>query len=215
MKKLALSLLCLFFAMGVSAQSEQTDKKWELRLGYEQPSFLKTSKINCETFRPSPRGVSLRGLYEAWERRLSVGAVLGYNEKNYVSEDFVEGHYTTEDGTSYTITNRFHNSLMYRRFYADAMLRFNVVNRGGFLLALTGSGGYEFEDAITTKFLHLDDVANTYTRETMTEKGSEFNAMFGAELGYELIEGVSVSAEYKYDIRESMHLLGLGVSFKL
>lgn len=49
MKKLALSLLCILFVLGVSAQ--ESSKKWELKLGYEQPVFLKAAKTDCETFR--------------------------------------------------------------------------------------------------------------------------------------------------------------------
>jgi hypothetical protein len=39
--------------------------------------------------------------------------------------------------------------------------------------------------------------------------------MVGAEIGYEIVRNLLVTAEYKYDIRHTMHLLGLGVNLKL
>ena len=57
MKKMALSLLCILFVLGVSAQ--ESSRKWELRLGYEQPVFLKAAKTDCEVFRSSPKPVTV------------------------------------------------------------------------------------------------------------------------------------------------------------
>lgn len=87
MKKISFFLLCVIIV--TVARAQEAPKRWEVKLGYEQPVFLKTAEINCETFRPSPRGVSVRGLYEVWKNRLSVGVALGYNESNYVCEDYL------------------------------------------------------------------------------------------------------------------------------
>ena len=184
MKKLALSLLCILFVLGVSAQ--ESSKKWELRLGYEQPVFLKAAKTDCETFRSSPRGVSARGLYEVWQNRLSVGVVLGYNEAIRVCEDNAQ---VDLDGYIITINDNFTIiNDMYKRYYADAVVRFNVVNRGGFLLALSASGGYQFTNHRKSDFSISGPTGQYQIRRTiLTDVGSTYNVMVGAETGYEIV----------------------------
>ena len=148
MKKMALSLLCILFVLGASAQ--ESSKKWELKLGYEQPVFLKAPKTDCEVFRSSPKGVSARGLYEVWQDRLSVGVALGFNEFILVCEDNAQ---VDSEGYIITIMDNFNiNNGMFKRCYADAVVRFNVVNRGGFLFALSASGGYQFTNRRQSDF---------------------------------------------------------------
>lgn len=213
MKKLSLFIMSIIFATMASAQG--TPKKWEIKLGYEQPVFLKTAKINCETFRPSPRGVSVRGLYEVWQNRLSLGVVLGYNESNYVCEDYLIAQVDSA-GFIYNIMDRFHTCHMYKRYYADAVVRFNAVNYKGFMFSLLACGGYEYVDHKQTDFTIIGPIGqNLYQRTTLTEIGSDYNIMLGVETGYEIVSNLLVSAEYKFDIRNSMHLLGLGVNLKL
>lgn len=212
MKKMALSLLCILFVLGASAQ--ESSKKWELKLGYEQPVFLKAPKTDCEVFRSSPKGVSARGLYEVWQDRLSVGVVLGYNEAISVCEDNAQ---VDSDGYIITILDNFCIiNDMYKRYYADAVVRFNVVNRGGFLLALSASGGYQFTNRRQSDF-YINGPTGQYQilRTVLTDVGSSYNVMVGAEIGYEIVRNLLVTAEYKYDIRHTMHLLGLGVNLKL
>lgn len=212
MKKIALLLLCIIFVLGVNAQ--ESSKKWELRLGYEQPVFRKAAKADCEVFRSSPRGVSARGLYEVWQDRLSVGLVLGYNEAISVCEDNAQ---VDSDGYIITIMDNFSIvNDMYKRYYADAVVRFNVVNRGGFLLALSASGGYQFTNHRKSDFAISGPTGQYQIRRTiLTDVGSTYNVMVGAETGYEVVRNLLVTAEYKYDIIHAMHLLGLGVNFKL
>lgn len=212
MKKLALSLLCILFVLGVSAQ--ESSKKWELKLGYEQPVFLKAAKTDCETFRSSPRGVSARGLYEVWQNRLSVGLVLGYNEAISVCEDNAQ---VDSDGYIITIMDNFSIiNDMYKRYYADAVVRFNAINRKGFLLSLSASGGYQYSNNRISDFT-ISGPSGQYMiqRTVLTDVGSTYNVMVGAEVGYEIVRNLLVTAEYKYDIRHTMHLLGLGVNLKL
>lgn len=212
MKKMALSLLCILFVLGASAQ--ESSKKWELRLGYEQPVFLKAAKTDCETFRFSPRGASARGLYEVWKDRLSVGVALGFNEFILVCEDNAQ---VDSDGYIITIMDNFNiNNVMFKRYYADAVVRFNVVNRGGFLFALSASGGYQFTNRRQSDF-YINGPTGQYQilRTVLTDVGSTYNMMVGAETGYEIVRNLLVTAEYKYDIRHTMHLLGFGVNLKL
>lgn len=213
MKKTALLLSCFFLAFGVKAQ--ELPKKWELKLGYEQPVFIKTAKTNCETFRPSPRGVSVRGLYEVWQNRLSLGVALGYNESNYVCEDLLVAQVDSA-GYIYNIMDKFHTSQMYQRYYADAVIRFNAIYRNGFLFSVIASGGYQYINHKQTDFSIIGPIGqDQYYRTTLTEIGSNYNIMFGAETGYEIVSNLLVTAEYKFDLRNSMHLLGLGVNLKL
>ncbi len=212
MKKLSFFLLSVIFATMASAQ--ESPKKWELKLGYEQPIFLKTAKINCDTFTPSPRGVSVRGLYEVWQNRLSLGVALGYNESNYVCEDFLTAQVDSA-GYIYNIMDKYHTCHMYKRYYADAVVRFNAVNYKGFMLSLLACGGYEYVDHKQTDFTIVGPIGqNLYQRTTLIEIGSDYNIMLGAETGYEVVNNLLVTAEYKYDIRNSIHLLGLGVNLK-
>ena len=213
MKKTSFFLLCVIFATMASAQESQ--KKWELKLGYEQPAFLKTARINCETFRPSPRGVTIRGLYEVWQNRLSLGIALGYNESNYVCEDRVFAQVDSL-GFTYKIMDKFHTSQMYQRYYANAVIRFNAINHNGFLLSLIATGGYQYINHKQTDFSIIGPIGQElYHRTTLTEIGSNYNFMIGAETGYEIVSNLLITAEYKFDLRNSMHLLGLGVNLKL
>lgn len=212
MKKLALSLLCILFMLGVNAQ--ESSKKWELKLGYEQPVSLKANKSGFETYRWSPRGASARGLYEVWKDRLSVGVALGFNEFILVCEDNAQ---VDSDGYIITIMDNFNiNNVMFKRYYADAIVRFNVVNRGGFLFALSANGGYQFTNRRQSDF-YINGPTGQYQilRTVLTDVGSTYNMMVGAETGYEIVRNLLVTAEYKYDIRHTMHLLGLGVNLKL
>ena len=208
MKKTSFFLLCVIIV--TVARAQEAPKRWEVKLGYEQPVFLKTAEINCETFRPSPRGVSVRGLYEVWKNRLSVGVALGYNESNYVCEDYLTAQVDSA-GFIYNIMDRFHTCHMYKRYYADAVVRFNAVNHKGFLLSLIACGGYEYVDHLQTDSIGQ----NLYQRTALTEIGSSYNFMLGAEMGYEIVDNLLVTAEYKFDFRNSIHLLGLGVNLRL
>ena len=213
MKKTSFFLLCVIIV--TVARAQEAPKRWEVKLGYEQPVFLKTAEINCETFRPSPRGVSVRGLYEVWKNRLSVGVALGYNESNYVCEDYLTAQVDSA-GFIYNIMDRFHTCHMYKRYYADAVGRFNAVNHKGFLLSLIACGGYEYVDHLQTDFTIVGPIGqNLYQRTALTEIGSSYNFMLGAEMGYEIVDNLLVTAEYKFDFRNSIHLLGIGVNLKL
>lgn len=213
MKKISFFLLCVIIV--TVARAQEAPKRWEVKLGYEQPVFLKTAEINCETFRPSPRGVSVRGLYEVWKNRLSVGVALGYNESNYVCEDYLTAQVDSA-GYIYNIMDKFHTCHMYKRFYADAVVRFNAVNHKGFLLSLIACGGYEYVDHLQTDFTIVGPIGqNLYQRTALTEIGSSYNLMLGAEMGYEIVDNLLVTAEYKFDFRNSIHLLGIGVNLKL
>lgn len=209
---MALSLLCILFVLGASAQ--ESSKKWELKLGYEQPVSLKANKSGFETYRWSPRGASARGLYEVWKDRLSVGVALGFNEFILVCEDNAQ---VDSEGYIITIMDNFNiNNVMFKRYYADAVVRFNVVNRGGFLFALSANGGYQFTNRRQSDF-YINGPTGQYQilRTVLTDVGSTYNMMVGAETGYEIVRNLLVTAEYKYDIRHTMHLLGLGVNLKL
>ena len=213
MKKTSFFLLCVIIV--TVARAQEAPKRWEVKLGYEQPVFLKTAEINCETFRPSPRGVSVRGLYEVWKNRLSVGVALGYNESNYVCEDYLTAQVDSA-GFIYNIMDRFHTCHMYKRYYADAVGRFNAVNHKGFLFSLIACGGYEYVDHLQTDFTIVGPIGqNLYQRTALTEIGSSYNFMLGAEMGYEIVDNLLVTAEYKFDFRNSIHLLGIGVNLKL
>jgi hypothetical protein len=212
MKKMALSLLCILFVLGVSGQ--ESSKKWELKLGYEQPVSLKSNKSGFETYRWSPRGASARGLYEVWKDRLSVGVALGFNEFILVYEDNAQ---VDSDGYIITIMDNFNiNNVMFKRYYADAVVRFNAINRKGFLLSLSASGGYQYSNNRISDFT-ISGPSGQYMiqRTVLTDVGSTYNVMVGAEVGYEIVRNLLVTAEYKYDIRHTMHLLGLGVNLKL
>ena len=213
MKKKSFFLLCVIIV--TVARAQEAPKRWEVKLGYEQPVFLKTAKINCETFRPSPRGVSARGLYEVWQNRLSVGVALGYNESNYVCEDYLTAQVDSA-GYIYNIMDKFHTSQMYQRYYANAVIRFNAINHNGFLFSLIATGGYQYINHKQTDFSIIGPIAQElYHRTTLTEIGSNYNFMIGAETGYEIVSNLLITAEYKFDFRNSIHLLGLGVNLKL
>lgn len=211
MKKMALSLLSILVVLGVSAQ--ESSKKWELKLGYEQPITWKANKSGFETYRWSPRGVSARGLYEVFQDRLSVGVVLGFNEFILVCEDNAQ---VGSDGYIIIMDNFRINNVMFKRYYADAIVRFNAINRGGFLLSVSVSGGYQYSDNRISN-LTVSGPTGQYQiqRTVLTGVGSTYNVMVGAETGYEIVRNLLITAEYKYDIRHTMHLLGLGVNLKL
>lgn len=189
-------ILLLFVSITLNAQNKSDWKKNELKIGVEMPVAGGTKIFR--THSNISQGFSVRYLRNVWNN-LSVGAVVGANYQNQISDmdDF-------GDFSVFTYSSKHH--------YAHLMLHYKLVNSEKVIFALHGSVGFGYSDIVQEQFYAYDS-ENTYSYLFVNWGGKELHYLLGAETAYRITPNFSINLDYKYDHKNSNHLIGVGLGY--
>ena len=167
-----------------------------IRIGMEMP--LSGMPHWYSTHSSLSQGVSIRYMYNIW-KGLSVGVAGGAHFCNKIGE---------QNGINTSIC-----TYSFKNYYVHALLHYKVVDTNCFMFALSGSAGLGYVDSMEKQVAYSSS-PNSYSIESeVTEEGKMFHYLFGAETAYRFTKNVSASLEYKYDIKFSNHIVGIGVNY--
>ncbi len=198
MKKILLALSLLFVSMAGYSQNKDVENRNEFKVGLEMPvaGMPRDGSIRSVL----SQGISVRYMHTLWGN-LSLGIVGGAHFYNQISE-------TEDESTSlYTYT------YSYKNYYLHALLHYKVVNKEHFVFALSGSAGLGYVNNRERSVLYSKIPTPFIHESVLTEVGKEFHYLFGAEVAYRFTPNLSLNLEYKYDVKNTNHVVGIGLNY--
>lgn len=195
MKKVLLAVVLLISTVGYSQNSLEVNKN-ELKIGMEIPLIGHSNMYASQSI--VSNGFSVRYLRNLFGN-FSAGVAGGGLFCNQI------GDKNLPDNTLYTYS--------FKNYYIHAMLHYKIINNEHFMFAINGSAGLGYVDNKAKQITYTTG-SNILTHEgTLTEKGKTFHYLLGAETAYRFTKNMSANLEYKFDIKHTNHIIGIGINY--
>lgn len=197
--KLVLINLLLIGSITLHAQNKAVGLRNEVKIGVEIPVVGKSG------FYPIQNSIS-QGFSVRYLRNIYGNFFLGVSGG---------GHYYVQICEMDEPAEFFYNTFSYSNYYSHAVLYFKVIDNECFMFALNGSAGVEFKDyrgRILVVSPNPTEEPFSINSETIVH-GRSFHYLLGAETAYRITPNFSINLDYKYDHKNSKHLIGVGLGY--
>lgn len=178
-------------------QNSLSENKNELKIGVEIPIAGHSNDLSLQSAVSNGFCVRyLRNLFENFSAGL-VGGGLFYNQICEI---------TMPNNTLYTYS--------FKNYYVHVLFQYKIINKKQFLFVINGSAGLNHLDIKSRHVSYTTGTTISTNESTLTEKGRNFNYLLGAEIAHPFTESASINCEYYYDIKNTNHIIGIGIGYR-